>query len=174
MGKRNVLIEGVSGTGKTSICDALLCRGFHAIHGDRDLRSAATHDSASLSLSHAERAAFVHAQANWDVPKVLNHLENSQRPVSFFCGGFRNHEELVGLFDLVFVLEVDRDTLMRRLEARSDDEFGGKPAEKTLIEKLHFTGEDMPKGATPIDARNPIDQVADDVVKICRQFGFVS
>ena len=38
MGKRNYLIEGVSGTGKTSVCQELRRRGYVAIHGDRELR----------------------------------------------------------------------------------------------------------------------------------------
>ncbi len=37
MGVRNYLIEGVSGTGKTTVCDELRRRGYHAIHGDREL-----------------------------------------------------------------------------------------------------------------------------------------
>jgi broad-specificity NMP kinase len=37
MGVKNYLIEGVSGTGKTSVCDELRRRGYHSIHGDRDL-----------------------------------------------------------------------------------------------------------------------------------------
>jgi len=37
MGQRNFLVEGVSGTGKTSVCHELTRRGFMAINGDRDL-----------------------------------------------------------------------------------------------------------------------------------------
>ena len=37
MGVRNYLIEGVSSSGKTSVCDELQRRGYHAIHGDREL-----------------------------------------------------------------------------------------------------------------------------------------
>ena len=37
MGIRNYLIEGVSGTGKTSVCHELRRRGYHAINGDREL-----------------------------------------------------------------------------------------------------------------------------------------
>jgi hypothetical protein len=37
MGKRNYLIEGVSGTGKTSVCQELRRRGYLAINGDREL-----------------------------------------------------------------------------------------------------------------------------------------
>lgn len=37
MGVKNYLVEGVSGTGKTSVCDELQRRGYHSIHGDREL-----------------------------------------------------------------------------------------------------------------------------------------
>ena len=37
MGKRNYLIEGVSSTGKTSVCNELQRRGYHAINGDKEL-----------------------------------------------------------------------------------------------------------------------------------------
>ena len=37
MGVRNFPIEGVSGSGKTSVCTELERRGYQAIHGDRVL-----------------------------------------------------------------------------------------------------------------------------------------
>jgi hypothetical protein len=37
MGRRNYLIEGVSGTGKTAVCTELQQRGYQAIHDDREL-----------------------------------------------------------------------------------------------------------------------------------------
>ena len=36
MGVRNYLIEGVSGTGKTTVATVLQQRGYHVIHGDRE------------------------------------------------------------------------------------------------------------------------------------------
>jgi len=37
MGIKNYLIDGVSCAGKTTVCDELQRRGYHAIHGDREL-----------------------------------------------------------------------------------------------------------------------------------------
>jgi len=37
MGVRNYLIEGVSGTGKTAVAEEIQRRGYHVIHGDREL-----------------------------------------------------------------------------------------------------------------------------------------
>src|SRR5262245_17758682 len=37
MGRRNYLISGVSGAGKTAVCTELQRRGYQAIHGDSEL-----------------------------------------------------------------------------------------------------------------------------------------
>ena len=37
MGIKNYLVEGVSCTGKTSVCNELQRRGYHSIHGDNEL-----------------------------------------------------------------------------------------------------------------------------------------
>lgn len=36
MGKKNYLIEGVSGAGKTTVANELEKRGYHVVHGDRE------------------------------------------------------------------------------------------------------------------------------------------
>jgi broad-specificity NMP kinase len=85
MGIRNYLIEGVSGTGKTSVCKES-----------------------------------------------------------------RNFSKFIDLFDGVFVLEVDIDTLNRRLDERTD-EWGEKQTERELIVRLHQTKEDIPQNAHVVD-----------------------
>jgi broad-specificity NMP kinase len=37
VGKRNFMVEGVSRTGKTSVCNELRRQGYHAINGDTEL-----------------------------------------------------------------------------------------------------------------------------------------
>ncbi len=43
--------------------------------------------------------------------------------MAFFCGGSRNFSHFIDLFDGVFVLEVDLDTLNQRLDRRPEDEW---------------------------------------------------
>jgi len=86
---------------------------------------------------------------------------------SFFCGGSRNFSSFIDLFDRVFVLEVNLDTLNRRLAERPETEWGGRPAERRLIRRLHATKEDTPKGDVVIDATAPLERVVDEILERC-------
>lgn len=172
MGVRNYLIEGLSGTGKTSVATELQQRGYHVIHGDRELAykgdpqtgeplDGPAHKQNSLDV------AFAHKHHLWDVDKVKSLVADRSRPISFFCGGSRNFHRFIDLFDRVFVLDVDLDTLERRLASRPEDEFGGKPAEREVVVRLHATKEDIPRNATTIDATAPLASVVDDILSRC-------
>ena len=172
MGQKNFLIEGISGTGKTTVCDELLRRGYHALHGDRSLRpdvkdSNSEFRPAPRTSDSLEEAALRHNHAFWDEAKVLSQVNDCRMRWSFFCGGFRNHTELVQHFDGVFILEVDRQTLLRRLSNRPGDEFGGQRIEQMFILDLHKTKADMPKTGIVIDATAPIEKVVDNIVERC-------
>lgn len=159
MGIRNYLIEGVSGTGKTTVCNELQRRGYHAIHGDREL--AYQGDSETGTPTDTAK----HENHIWHVDKVKALIANQDAAVTFFCGGSRNFSKFIDLFDGVFVLEVDIDTLNRRLDERREDEFGGKKTERELIARLHQTKEDIPKNGILIDATVPIKHVVDEIVR---------
>lgn len=159
MGRRNYLIEGVSGTGKTSVCNELQRRGYHAIHGDRELAYQGDPETGEPT------DGFTHEHHIWRVDKVKGLVENQDEAVTFFCGGSRNFSKFIDLFDGVFVLEVDLDTLNRRLDERSENEWGKKQSERELIARLHQTKEDIPKIAIVIDANAPLALVVDEIVR---------
>lgn len=162
MGVRNYLIEGLSGTGKTSVCDELQRRGYHAIHGDREL--AYRGDPATGEPTDEGG----HEHHVWDVDKVRGLVANHDEPATFFCGGSRNFAKFIDLFDAVFVLEVDLDTLNRRLDERPDSEWGGGQAtDRELIARWHATREDVPRNGISIDATAPIGQVVDSILRHC-------
>jgi hypothetical protein len=103
----------------------------------------------------------------WNVDKVRALVADQTYAASFFCGGSRNFSSFIDLFDRVFVLEVDLDTLTRRLAERPETESGGRSAERQLIRQLHATKEDVPKGAVVIDATAPIERVVDEILEKC-------
>lgn len=160
MGNRNYLIEGVSGTGKTTVCKELRRRGFHAVNGDTDLAyrgDPETGDPTDDVPSHWHHI--------WDVDRVRAMVADQSEGFTFFCGGSRNFAKFQDLFDGVFVLEIDLDTLHHRLDQRPDDEYGARQSERDLIVRLHRTKEDSPQDGIPIDATAPLAQVVDEIVR---------
>jgi hypothetical protein len=176
MGRRNYLIEGVSGTGKTAVCTELQRRGYHAIHGDRELAYQGDPETGQptdgLTQEHSDTftyAQYIQEHHIWDVEKVRALVANQDVAITFFCGGSMNFPKFIALFDGVFVLEVDLDTCLRRIDERvalDPTDFGGKPAERELIVRLHRTKEDIPKNGIIIDATAPLAHVVDEILRL--------
>ncbi len=159
MGVRNYLIEGVSGTGKSSVCRELRRRGYHAIDGDRDLAYQGDPETGRPT------AGATHEHHIWPVDRVRVLVTDRDEALTFFCGGSRNFSTFVDLFDGVFVLEVDLETLNRRLEKRPGDEWGGTQVEREHVARLHRTKEDIPRNGVAIDATGPIACVVDEILR---------
>ena len=78
MGIRNYLIEGLSGTGKTSVCDELQRRGCQAIHGDRELAYQGDPQTGEPTKG------FGHEHHIWDVDKLKALVGNRDAAVTLF------------------------------------------------------------------------------------------
>ncbi len=163
MGIRNYLIEGVSGTGKTSACHELRRRGYHSINGDTEL----AYQGDPKTGEPVD--GFAHEHHIWNVDTVRALVADRSHAASFFCGGSRNFSSFIELFDRVFVLEVDLDTLTRRLVERPETEWGERIAERRHTSRLHATKEDVPNGGVIIDATAPIERVVDEILEKCNQ-----
>lgn len=172
MGIRNYLIEGGSGVGKTTIAEELERRGYHVVHGDRVL----AYYGDPATGEPVEPRPFADEAANirwaydrwlWPVAKVREIAADRAHPVTFFCGHSANNTKFVDLFDLIFTLEIDPETLDRRLRGRGDDEFGGRPLERALVLELHQSRAGIPPNAIGIDASLPAAQVVDAILARC-------
>jgi thymidylate kinase len=177
MGKRNYLIEGLSGTGKTSVAEELQRRGYHILHGDRELKYRGDPKTGEplqepVHASEWDKAIWQQEHQLWDLDKVQAVIADHSRAVSFFCGGSRNFSKFIHLLDGVFVLEVDDlEILHRRMDervARDPTDWGGKPEEKELVARLHRTKEDIPNSGIVIDATQPLASVVDEILRHVR------
>jgi broad-specificity NMP kinase len=162
--KRNYLVEGGSGTGKSAVCRELRKRGYRAVDGDNELAYQGDPETGRRT------DASGHEYHIWDVDKVREIAANTTDEVAFFCGGSRNFGKFLDVFDEVIVLDVDTETLKRRLADRAADDWGGNEQERELILRLHATKEDIPEG-TVIDTARPLDEVVDAILEATRTEG---
>ncbi len=169
MGGKNYLIEGVSGTGKTAVCTELQRRGYQVIHGDRELAHRGDPETGLPTAPETDTptATWMSEHHIWDVEKVKAFVANQDEAVTFFCGNSRNFAKYIDLFDDVFVLDVDLDTMNRRIDERvalDPTDWGGKPEERELAVHLHQTKESIPKSGVIIDATQPLERVVTEIL----------
>ena len=96
MAKKNYLIEGVSGTGKTSVYHELIKRGYRAIDGDREVAYQGDPEIGEPTKTKT------HENHIWDVSRVVEITSDKEDDSVFFCGGSRNFHKFIDLFDKVF------------------------------------------------------------------------
>lgn len=161
MGVRNFLVEGVSCAGKTTVAAELERRGHHVVHGDRVLAYQGD------PVTGAPLPGHRHEHHIWDVVEVRRIVADQCSPITFLCGGSRNHARFLDLLDGVFVLELDEATLTERLDARPAEEFGASPEERELVLRVHASREDLPDGIA-VDATRPLDEVVDEIERLAR------
>ena len=172
MGTKNYLIEGGSGTGKTTVAEELERRGYHVVHGDRTLAYYGDPETGHpMQPPHleaeADKVSWGYQHWIWPVAQVKTLLADQTAPISFFCGHSENSAHFSMLFHGVFVLEVYAEVLRNRLDKRPEDEFGGRPIERELVMRLHKTRQNFLAGAVSIDASQPVDRVVDDILSRC-------
>jgi hypothetical protein len=165
-----VQIAGCSGAGKTTIAAVLARRGLAAIDADDDPLLARTVDAAgNVVEEEPDEPDFAwlsrHSWA-WD-PARLDELIRAAAPAKLYvCGGADNQLELADRFTQVFLLEIDEPTMLVRVDARPDNDWGriGDTREYLRRKLPEMQDRLRASGAIPIDARLPPGQVADAIL----------
>jgi gluconate kinase len=158
--KTNYLIEGLSGTGKSSVYDELTRRGYFALSADRTWGYSA--DPIAALAGGSSR----HDNWKWDKTKAIEALTSDEPDVLFVCGSSRNRDDFLLYFSKIFNLKIDDETMMRRLADRTNNDFGKDPEEVRLMLALNRKGE-KPAGAIDIDANKPLKDVVDEILGLC-------
>jgi gluconate kinase len=159
MAERNYLVEGLSGTGKSSVYEELIRRGYKAVSTDRAWKIFVDPDT-GLPGGPAH-----YDNHRWEERKAVCELESPEPDVLFVCGSSRNRDEFLPYFTKVFNLRIDHDTMRARLKDRTDNTFGKQPWELELMLELNRRG-DKPAGAIDIDATQPLDEVVDELLRL--------
>jgi hypothetical protein len=163
MAKRNYLVEGLSGAGKSSVYEELIRRGYRAISTDRAWAYHADPDTALPG------GAVRHDTHRWHRQKAVSELESRKLDVLFVCGSSRNRDSFLPYFTKVFNLRIDDDTMRSRLEARTADDWPLGQDGVELMLMLNRSDE-KPAGAIDVDATQPLPKVVDELLHLahCR------
>src|SRR5258708_26462168 len=143
MGK--YLITGLSGTGKSTLAEELTRRGLKALDTDKDLGLNKWFGIDTGQIVDYQPPVspdwYNKHQFGWDKQEFERVLSGSQKDDIFICGSSYNDSEFYDLFDKVFFLVVDEQTLLHRLRNRAGKSFGKEPAELSEILKWHRSEE---------------------------------
>lgn len=158
----NYLIEGISGTGKTTVGIELEKLGYRVIDADEVFGYFA--DPVTRLPTNIEK------QENWfwDDKKVKEELEKDIDP-TFVSGGSMNMDDFNHYFTKTFILYVDDKTLTERLLTRTNNEFGKDPEDLKKQIKVNYNGEGSikyakEKGAVAVDTSNSLPEVVKMII----------
>lgn len=162
------LITGVAGTGKSTIAKELRTRGYAAFDTE-------TGFSYHINKKNGEQSVYpANPSIEWydahervfDEKVLKNLFKKHARETLFICSITSNQKKYYPQFDKIFLLTADDETLIKRIEQRTDNHFGKHPLElKRIIERRQaFDNELKAIDAVVIDSTKPIKKVVDEIL----------
>lgn len=149
------LIDGVSGAGKTTICNELNRLGYNAIEADDVLADWINPKTGLPTDEHISENWY------WDKDKFNKMIGDSNGKDVFVCGGSMNKLDFLHYFTKVFTLHLDDETLKERLLYRTSSEYGKKAEELAfqLKENQRTVQYSKENGTILIDATKPVEEI---------------
>lgn len=169
---KKILITGISGSGKSTIANALKEAGEQSIDLEEipDLFTMYHKDSRQPVMTEYENHDLAWVQnVEWtcDVQE-LKEILHQPTAAHFYAGSADNIHELIPLFDLVILLQIDEQTFRDRLSNRTNNNWGQtKEVQDWLWQQTQAFEEKIKKeGAIPIDATQDRKSIIKDIQKV--------
>ena len=169
------LITGVAGTGKSTIVKALNKRGVSAI----DL-----HDVPGLFFwqdkQTKQKVAYIPGQSkDWfetvdrlcDIDQLKEMLNDCNDIVMAGTAG-TYQQELLSLFDTTILLQCNPETILYRMQTRTNKSGYGKTKaeqEDNIEWQKEFDPQLLSDGAIPVDTNGKIDDVVQRIIEIINE-----
>ncbi len=149
----NVLVTGMSGTGKSTALVELGRRGYRVV--DTDSRAW------SEWISAADEWL-------WREDRMAELLASTEDDVLYVSGCMSNQGTFYDRFDAVVLLSAPLDVILERVANRTTNDYGKAPGELDLI-RFHLETVEPLLRATcthELDASKPLDDVVEALVAI--------
>lgn len=171
--QKNILITGMSGSGKSTIAQELTEAGQRALDLDEvpDLCTMYYKDSKKPVMTEFENHNLAWVQSvEWicDAKKLQDMVE--KHTASFYCGSADNIDEILPIFDTVILLRADDQTFRHRLTHRTNNNWGRtKDIQDWLLkEKQRYEEKIVREDAKSIDTNQDIKSVVAEILRIAR------
>lgn len=163
-------ITGVSGVGKSSVSEMLNQKGISSFDIDsvKDLCHWINKETLEKSDWHSGLGNDWHEAHEWICNKEkLIHLISQHKDIVVIVGCASNQDEFLDLFDKVFLLNCTSETFLKRIDERTNNDFGKHRIEKERILNWYkdFESKLIKQGAIPIDTEEPLKLVVEKIIK---------
>ncbi len=157
-----IQIDGISGTGKTTVCEDLIRRGYNSIDSD-DAFGYWGDPKTGIPTEEKIQLNWI-----WDLDKVRMLAESSVDKTVYVCGGAMNQDDVKDLFEKRITLVVDDDTMRYRLLSRTNSDFGKQPDDlaRQLERNKSAIAYAESIGSMVIDATKSLKEVVDEVLRV--------
>jgi dephospho-CoA kinase len=148
---KRVLLTGMSGTGKSSVVQALAARGYKAVDTD---------DGWSEPLPDGRQ--------RWREDAIVRLLDTEDADVLFLAGCEENQAQFHPRFDHIVLLSAPVETLLERLEKRTENPYGKSPEElRRILDDLENV-EPLLRRVADHEVRTtaPLDEVVANVLRL--------
>jgi dephospho-CoA kinase len=148
---KRVLLTGMSGTGKSSVVRALAARGYKAVDTD---------DGWSEPLPDGRQ--------RWREDAIARLLDTEDADVLFLAGCEENQAQFHPRFDHIVLLSAPIETLLERLETRTENPYGKSPEElRRILDDLEHV-EPLLRRTADHEVRTtaPLDEVVANVLRL--------
>ncbi len=170
---KSILITGVAGSGKSTICKELKKLGYKA-YGIEDIKGLfawVDKSTGKIDEEYDNKNLKLVKQHDWicNKNKLQRLIHKNPKGIVFYCGTASNLDDLLPLFDKIFLLKVSPKILRERLSTRKSNDFGGTPqVQKWILSWKKWWEEHIcEKGAIIINANRNIQEISNEIIKKC-------